>query len=64
IITVANVTIDFTALLKPNNTMEHAIGVAIPLTPITSPQNGTIHATTTPITAFVPYSCTGYYAIT
>ena len=34
IITVAIVTIDVTALLKPNNTMAPAIGVAIPLTPI------------------------------
>lgn len=30
IITVAIVTIDVTALLKPNNTMAPAIGVAIP----------------------------------
>ena len=58
IITVAIVTIDVTALLKPNNTMAPAIGVAIPLTPITSPLNVTIHALTTPISAFVPYSCT------
>lgn len=56
IITVAIVTIDVTALLKPNNTMAPAIGVAIPLTPITSPLNVTIHALTTPISAFVPYS--------
>ncbi len=63
IITVAIVTIDVTALLKPNNTMAPAIGVAIPLTPITSPLNVTIHALTTPISAFVPYSCTGYCAI-
>lgn len=55
IITVAIVTIDVTALLKPNNTMAPAIGVAIPLTPITSPLNVTIHALTTPISAFVPY---------
>lgn len=54
IITVAIVTIDVTALLKPNNTMAPAIGVAIPLTPITSPLNVTIHALTTPISAFVP----------
>lgn len=47
IITVAIVTIDVTALLKPNNTMAPAIGVAIPLTPITSPLNVTIHALTT-----------------
>ena len=52
IITVAIVTIDVTALVKPNNTMAPAIGVAIPLTPITGPLNVTIHALTTPISAF------------
>ena len=57
------VIIDFVASLNPNKTIAPAIGVAIPLTPITSPLNVTIQAFTTPIIAFVPYNCRGYFAI-
>lgn len=53
------VIIDFVASLNPNKTIAPAIGVAIPLTPITSPLNVTIQAFTTPIIAFVPYNCRG-----
>ena len=53
----------FIGVLKPNNTIAPAIGVAIPFTFITNQLNVTIHALTTTIKAIVPYNINGYLAI-
>lgn len=61
--TAAIVIIDLIGLLKPNNTIAPAIGVAMPVTPIFRPLNAIIHALTIPIIAFVPYKTGAYFTI-